>query len=105
MHGAAGALLCAWTTAGSGVTAPPRRSRTRAQVCGGGAGAAWAHWEHSGRSREDATVRKKLTASDVAKSRLRVPGPLFELLFGTSAKVVLQVGWAGGGLWVVGGDW
>lgn len=35
-------------------------------------------------------MRKKLTPGDVAKSRLRVPGPLFELLFGQSAKVVLQ---------------
>ncbi|GAB4816369.1 hypothetical protein N2152v2_003415 [Parachlorella kessleri] len=57
---------------------------------GAGASSAWAHWEHSGHSRADACVRKKLSAGDVAQSRLRVPGPLFELLFDQSAKVVLQ---------------
>lgn len=68
--------------------AGPRRCL---QVGPGSAGrSAWAHWEHSGASRADASVRKKLTAGDVAQSRLRVPAPLFELLFGRSAKVVLQ---------------
>lgn len=62
------------------------------QVTGSGGQSAWAHWEHSGRSREDAVVRKRLAGGDVNKSRLRVPAPLFDLLFGNSPKVVLQVG-------------
>ncbi|KAL4419538.1 hypothetical protein ABPG77_006869, partial [Micractinium sp. CCAP 211/92] len=54
----------------------------------------WSNWEASGSGPQDAVLRRRLTASDVQRSRLSLPAPLFSLLFGVlpySASAPLEV--------------